>query len=108
MTNFYSFYKKPTPHSREHQQTPVRSFSRKHLNQVPRSKSQQKEDPLIDRIVKYNKKGKWLISKPDATRILKTYGIKHNQENSYKKAINKTGIYIDYNQLKDQYHLTKI
>jgi hypothetical protein len=108
MTNFSSFYKKPTPHSREHQQTSIRSFNRKHLNQVPNSKSQQKEDPLIDRIFKYDKRGKWLISKLDAARILKTYGIKHVPEKSYKKAINRTGIYINYNQLKDQYHLIKL
>lgn len=105
--NFSSFYKISTPHTREHQQNPMRSMNRKHLNQVPRSKSIQKEDPLIDRIVKYKNKGSWNISKPDAQRILKTYGINHTNK-PYKKAINKTGIYITYTPSSSRYQLMKL
>lgn len=106
--SFSSFYKISTPHTREHQQNPMRSMDRKHLNQVPRSKSIQKEDPVIDRLIKYKNKGVWNISKIDAQRILKTYGIKHRENESYKKAINKTGIYINFNPSSGRYQLTKL
>jgi hypothetical protein len=86
----------------------MRSMNRKHLNQVPRSKGIQKEDPVVDRLVKYKNKGSWNISKIDAQRIMKSYGIKHDPSRSYKKAINRTGIYINYNQSSDRYQLTKI
>lgn len=105
---FSSFYKNSTPYTREHQQNPIRSMNRKHLNQVPKSKGMQKEDPVIDRLVKYKNKGSWNISKIDAQRILKTYGIKHIQDQSYKKAINRTGIYIKYNSSPESYQLIKI
>lgn len=85
----------------------MRSMNRKHLNQVPRSKGMQKEDPVIDRLVKYKNKGFWNISNIDAQRILKTYGIKHIPNQSYKKAINKTGIYINYNPSTNRYQLVK-
>lgn len=86
----------------------MRSMDRKHLNQVPRSKGMQKEDPVIDRIVKYNKNGSWNISKIDAQRIMKTYGIKHLQGRPYKKAINKTGIYLNYTPQPERYQLIKL
>ena len=86
----------------------MRSMNRKHLNQVPRSKGIQKEDPLIDRLVKYKSIGSWNISKLVAQRIMKRYGIKHDPSRSYKKAVNKTGIYVNYNHSSDRYQLTKI
>jgi hypothetical protein len=107
--SFSSFFKTSTPHTREHQQNPMRSMNRKHLNQVPYSKSQQALDPLIDNIIKNDKYGKWPnISYYTGKRLAKTYHITHIDDKSYSKDINKTGIILSYNPQTKKFTLERI
>jgi hypothetical protein len=108
MTNFLSFYKTSTPHTREHQQNPMRSMDRKHLNQVPRSKSQQAQDPLIDRIIKNDMYGKWNISYLTGQRLAKTYFGTHTDGQNYTKSINRTKIKLTYNAQTRKFNLERI
>jgi hypothetical protein len=109
MQSFSSFYKTSTAHTREHQQNPVRSMNRKHLNQVPRSKSQQAQDPLVDRIIKNDMYGKWPnIGTPKGMRLTKTYHIIHTPDKAYSKSLNNTGITISYNPQTKKFDLERL
>ena len=112
MNNFLSFYKrdssKPTKTSRMHHQTNGRLLgmgNRKGLNFVAKSHSAQMENPIIERF-KNNKNAREMISSLEAKQILKDYKINHNPR-SYTKAINRTGIYIHFNQETSKWFLTK-
>lgn len=102
MNNFSKFFnlakEKATPNTRKHHQNLVRGVNRKHQNQVARCYGHEgrKDHNLIDNIVKNDKKGKWNINGVQAQEILNTYGIKHIQNKNYSKAINRTGININY------------
>jgi len=102
------FFRNDTPHTREHQQVGIRSFDRKHLNQVPRSKSQQANHPLIDQLIKNDRNvGRKVISKPIAESILKQYHIKFSPGERIVKSINRTGISITYDPIHNVYTLIK-
>lgn len=113
MENFSKFFnaskERFTPNTRKHHQNPIRSTNRKHQNQVARfyGSAGQKDDPVIDNIVKNNKKGRWNVNAPSAHRILKTYRINHIPDKSYTKAINKTGISINYDANTKLFTLSK-
>jgi hypothetical protein len=107
--SFSSFFKQSTPHTREHQQNPMRSMNRKHLNQVPYSKGQQANDPLVDRIIKNNKTGKWLnVGMSTGLRLAKTYHITHTPDKAYSKSINNTGITLSYNPETKKFNLERL
>jgi hypothetical protein len=108
--SFSSFFKNSTPNTREHQQNPIRSMNRKHLNQVPYSKGQQAQDPLVDRIIKNNQYGKWPnISYITGKRIAKTYHITHTEDKPYNnKSINRTGITLSYNPETKKFTLERL
>lgn len=113
MESFSKFFDiargKATPNTRTHHQNLVRSSTRKHQNQVARRYGYEgkKSNHLIDDIVKNNKKGNWNISKLDAENILKTYGLNHIPNKNYSKAINRTGININYDSVKKIFSLSK-
>jgi hypothetical protein len=113
MKSFYDFFNSSkerfTPNTRTHHQNAMRSINRKHQNQVARSHGheRQKEDPIINNIVKYNKKGVWPLNVSDANRILKTYGINHIPNKNYRKSINRTGIDIAYNNATKKFTLSR-
>ena len=98
-----------TPNTRKHHQNPIRGNDRKHMNQVAAryGEAGRKDDPLVDNIVKNNKVGTWNINPAVAKRLLSTYGI-HHQNRNYSKAINRTGININYNSEKKQYTLSRL
>lgn len=107
--SFSSFFKQSTPHTREHQQNPMRSMNRKHLNQVPYSKGQQANDPLVDRIIKNNKFGKWPnVGMSTGLRLAKTYHITHTPDKAYSKSINNTGITLSYNPQTKKFNLERL
>jgi hypothetical protein len=114
MDNFSKFFdlakQRATPNTRVHHQNPMRSITRKHQNQVARRYGYEakKDDPVIDNIVKNKKYGKWNIGGAAAQRILKTYGIKHIAGKNYTKAINKTGININFDAQKNLFNLSRI
>ena len=113
MKNFEDFFnaskERFTPNTRVHHQNPMRSITRKHQNQVARSHGfeRQKEDPIINNIVKFQKKGNWVLNPTDAFRILKTYGINHVANKNYSKSINRTGIDINYNSSTKKFTLSR-
>lgn len=98
-----------TPNTRTHHQNTVRPIDRPHQNQVARyyGAAGRKDDPIVDRIVKNEKYGKWPIGNIDANRLLKTYGIKHIPDKSYSKSINKTGIIINYDSNSKKFNLSR-
>jgi hypothetical protein len=102
-----------TPNTRKHHQNPLRGTNtkepRKHLNQVAAcyGSAGRKDDPLVDNIVKNNKVGTWNISPAVAKRLLSTYGI-HHQNRNYSKAINRTGININFDSTKNRYTLSRL
>ena len=115
MDNFASHFnaaskERFTPNTRKHHQNPIRGTTRKHQNQVARfyGSAGKKDDPLVDNIVKNNKKGKWNINGAAAQRLLKTYGIRHTPDKNYSKAINRTGININYNANTKLFTLSKL
>jgi hypothetical protein len=114
MENFSKFFNSAkerfTPNTRKHHQNPIRSINRPHQNQVARyyGADGRKADPLIDRIVKNNKVGKWPLSPIDAQRILKTYGRKHDPNKNYSKSIDgKTGISITYDSNTKRFTISR-
>jgi hypothetical protein len=118
MKNFQDFFnaskdnpskERFTPNTRVHHQNAMRSVNRKHQNQVARSHGfeRKKDDPIVDSIVKYNKKGSWVLSNVDANRILKTYGINHTPNKRYSKSINRTGIIINFNNSTNKFTLSR-
>jgi len=97
-----------TPHTREHQQVGIRGVDRKHLNQVPRSEQQQAKHPLIDRIIKSGRKGRWTVSPIDAKNIVRMYRLNVSPtQDLVKKEINRTGITLFIDNKKRQYYLIK-
>lgn len=102
MDNFSTFFniakEKATPNTRKHHQNLARGTDRKHQNQVARCYGYEgkKDHSLIDNIVKNKRNGKWNINAVQAQEILNTYGIKHLADKNYSKAINRTGININY------------
>lgn len=94
--NFKTFFSTSTPHTREHQQAGVRSFNRKHLNQVPFSKSVHKIHPYVTTILKNKTSKNEKISEKLALDILKTYdqNIDKEEGKNFIRKINKTGIVI--------------
>ena len=114
MENFSKFFsaakERCTPNTKTHHQIPIRSTDRKHQNQVARcyGVAGRKDDPIVDTIVKNEKVGKWPISAASAQRLMKTYGIKHLPDKSYSKAINRTGIDINYNSNTKLFNLSKL
>ena len=94
--NFKTFFSTSTPHTREHQQAAVRSFDRKHLNQVPFSKSIHKIHPYITTVLKNKTPKNERISEKLALDILKTYNqnIDKEENNDFVRNINRTGISI--------------
>lgn len=103
--NFKTFFSTSTPHTREHQQTAIRSFNRKHLNQVPYSKNLQKVHPRITTILKNKVAKNEKISKTTALDILNTYGqnIEKEENKDFVRNINRTGITIK--RQGDNYYL---
>jgi len=98
-----------TPNTRTHHQNPIRSIDRKHQNQVARcyGVDGMKEDPLVNRIVKNDKKGNWNISNADGIRLAKTYRIKHTPDKNYKKSLNRTGISLSYDFNSKKFKLSR-
>jgi len=100
-----------TPNTSVHHQTTQRvtggGHPRKGVNMVAACHSQQKEDPLVDQLVKRNMKGTMIVSKPIAFRIMKTYGITNLPTRGSSKVINKTGISISLDRNGKDYRLTK-
>ena len=94
--NFKTFFSTSTPHTREHQQAGVRSFNRKHLNQVPYSKNPQKAHPYITTLLKNKISKNDKITKFLAMDILETYGhnIDKEENKDFVRNINSTGITI--------------
>jgi hypothetical protein len=94
--DFKTFFSTSTPHTREHQQVPIRSIDRKHLNQVPYSKNPQKAHPYITTLLKNKISKNDKISKFLAMDILETYGQNINKEENkdFVRNINSTGITI--------------
>jgi hypothetical protein len=113
MKNFYSFFnsssEKATPNTRKHHQNAIRSINRKHQNQVAKCYGHEKRKmhPLIDSIVKNDKKGVWNISDLDANKILNLYKIHHIPGKSYSKSINRTDIDINYDSIKKKFTLSR-
>lgn len=113
MDNFLSFYKrdsvgKPTKNSKAHHQTTGRMMNmgnRNSLNLIGKTHGKQMNNSVIERF-KNNKNTRELISAVDARQILKDFKINHSSQ-SYTKAINRTGIYIHFNQEKNKWFLTK-
>lgn len=94
--NFKTFFSNSTPNTRKHQQAMVRSFDRKHLNQVPYSKNLQKVHPHITTILKNKTPKNEKISEKLALNILQTYGqnIDKEENKDFIRSINSTGITI--------------
>lgn len=94
--NFKTFFSTSTPNTREHQQAMMRSFNRKHLNQVPYSKNLQKAHPYIATILKNKTPKNEKISEKLALDILQTYGqnISKEENKDFIRNINRTGISI--------------
>lgn len=88
----------------------MRSMNRKHLNQVPYSKGQQAQDPLVDNIIKNDKYGKWPnIGYATGKRLAKTYHITHTDDKAYSnKSLNKTGITLSYNPELKRFTLERL
>jgi hypothetical protein len=113
MDNFSTFFniakEKATPNTRKHHQNLARGMNRKHHNQVARCYGHEgrKEHQLIDSIVKNKKNGKWNINPVQAKEILNAYGIKHIEDKNYSKAINRTGININYDATSKLFTLTR-
>jgi hypothetical protein len=91
--DFKTFFSTSTPHTREHQQVPIRSINRKHLNQVPYSKNPQKAHPYITTLLKNKIPKNDKISKFLAMDIAKVYGLNFEKEENkdFVKDINRTG-----------------
>jgi hypothetical protein len=111
MENFQSFFKrdnvvKPTENSRTHHQSLSRGSNRKHLYMVGRSHSQQMEDINVEKFKKSNS-SELFLSPIDAKNILKKYHIKHNPEVSYTKSINRTGISLRFDKVRQKWKLIK-
>jgi hypothetical protein len=113
MENFSKFFniakERSTPNTRKHHQVLARGINRKHQNQVARCYGYEgkKDNQLIDNIVKNKRNGKWNIGAAQAKEILNTYGIKHTEGKDYSKAINRTGININYDANTKLFTLSK-
>jgi hypothetical protein len=104
--DFKTFFSTSTPHTREHQQTPIRSFNRKRLNQVPYSKNPQKAHPYITTLLKNKISKNEKISELLAADIAKVYGLNFEKEENkdFVKNINRTGASIK--RKGDSYYIT--
>jgi hypothetical protein len=95
--DFKTFFSTSTPHTREHQQVPIRSINRKHLNQVPYSKNPQKNHPYITTLLKNKVAKNDKIPDELAISISKAYGfnIEKEENKDFSKAINRTNGFLN-------------